>query len=420
MPFRRLLASTTLLGLAWLTGTEAFASPGKEGSSATSQPTYKQAKSELPDNLYTPYRLLDRILGANPEINQPASLGLRSIDSRSCQNLVGEAEICAIASELPDISKSDDFKLWSLQTAGALNSNPNAYANSYTNKIILNRSLADTLAQDYEGQACVIGHEMAHIQQDHTQRYVESVTSLNDTAAKKIRSAIANAHKAMTSNLIITQAFIGLNSSISEYNYNTGRTTSTETADKAKAKAEAEIAAEFAEGRTLLNRILDASQDKTSSVISALRQMEGLAAYYVKRTMQDINIYFAEVNQQAMAISRQQEIEADRLAVGYLARAGINPQGCLRVVAKLSHGKYIQPLREEGSHPSHNRRLEQIQEAITAHAAILQRAQSQIIKPAALAYRYDSQLQLVTVYPRIRNQGRGSSSNATTVDSFLK
>ena len=43
---------------AWLDWPEALAAPAKGTSSAASQPIHKQAKSELPDTLYTPSDLI--------------------------------------------------------------------------------------------------------------------------------------------------------------------------------------------------------------------------------------------------------------------------------------------------------------------------------------------------------------------------
>lgn len=381
---------------------------------------YAQAKAEIPTNLYTPYRLLDRILSANRELSQPVALGLRSIDSSTCRNLLGETETCTLAADLPDISKSDDFKLWSLQTAGALSSEPNAYANSYTNKIILNRSLSDTLAANHEGQACVIAHEVAHIQQDHSRRYLELFTYYNNTAATKMKAAIANAHKARASNEFWTGLTLTSNEISRDYNNKQGQHKLAESLENKNNEIKQNSAADLSEGRSLLKRLLDAANGRTPSVIAALQTMEGLPASLVKRTMRDINQYFGEVNQQALALSREHELEADRLAVGYLARAGINPRGCLAVIAKLSHGRFVQPSREESSHPSYAPRLAQIELAIAANAAIYARVQSQKIPPPPLPYRYDSQLQLITVYPRMSTPGSRSPGGLPSIDSFLK
>lgn len=421
MPVQRWWITATSLAALVLSATgPASAAPKKAAGSAALPAIYRQAEAELPDTLYVPYRLLDRILGANPSLRQPVFLGVRSLDSSTCRNLLADSDLCTLASELPDVSKNEDFKIWSLQMAGALNSNPNAYANSYTNKIILNKSLADTLAMDHESQACVIAHEVAHIQQDHGRQYVESANSLNDAAAIKIKAAVSNAHKAMNSELFWAQLTLGVNQATRNLEYKKGNIQAAAASEKQDDQTKAAITANFSQGVTLLNEILESTQGRTPAVIAAMRQMEGLPASLIKRTMKDVNVYLVEVNQQAMAISRQQEYEADRLAVGYLARAGINPEGCLRVVGKLSHGRYVAPSREEGSHPSYERRRAQIEEAINANAALVRRAQSQLVRPAPLTYRYDSQLQLVSVYPRTGNPTGAVNDPKSSVDTFLR
>ena len=112
-----------------LAGTFAFLSTTAQLKAAPNPPInkpYQQAKTEMPEDLYPYYRLLDRIMAANPGISQQATIGLRSLDESSCRKMLGDSAICAVASELPDISRQDHFVIWALQVAAATSGAPNA------------------------------------------------------------------------------------------------------------------------------------------------------------------------------------------------------------------------------------------------------------------------------------------------------
>jgi len=89
-----------------------------------------QAKDTLPEDLYPAYRLLDRIIAANPSVTQKAVLGLRSVDPASCRELIGDKAICALAADRPDVQLSDSFLIWATQVSSATNGRPNAFATS--------------------------------------------------------------------------------------------------------------------------------------------------------------------------------------------------------------------------------------------------------------------------------------------------
>jgi hypothetical protein len=113
--------------------------------------TYQRAKGELPEGLYPYYRMLDRIISANPTINQHATIGLRSLDEASCRELLGNNNgVCAVATELPDVKKEDHFLIWALQVAGANGGAPNAFAQSSKNRIVINKALDGSFANDLE------------------------------------------------------------------------------------------------------------------------------------------------------------------------------------------------------------------------------------------------------------------------------
>jgi hypothetical protein len=107
------------------------------------------------------------------------------------------------------------------------------------------------------------------------------------------------------------------------------------------------------------------------------------------------------------------------MAVEFLANAGINPKGCIDVIATLHRGSY-KPVASVGdSHPGEVERIKKIEDAIEAKAAAYRRAKSQIVKPGALPYRYDERLEIVTVYPRGSKVYSSTASESQSVDTLL-
>lgn len=391
------------------------AAPG----SVSAEVVYQRARAELPAPLYPYYRLLDRIMGANVSINQKATLGIRSLDQASCRQMMGPSELCAVATELPDVKKEDHFLIWALQVAGSTAGAPNAFAQSSNNRIVINKALDLAFAEDLEAKACVLAHEMAHLQQDHSKRRKAALVEWNRQAAGKMTAAIRNAHAARSSQqfwttlaMVTNAASAGYNSSIGNYNAAAAATNSNQTL-AARQEADKML------GRNLLSQLYQLAQGEAPEVFAALRGMEGLPATLVARTMKDVNVYLREVSEQSMALSREHELEADRLAVAYLAKAGINPEGCLRVVANLHRGQYQPVADKEDSHPGEQERLQTMKSAIATAAAEYQRSRVGAARPAPLAYRYDSRLEVVTLTPLGGAPDRQRIRPALDVDALL-
>jgi len=372
---------------------------GSAGKAPAVKP-YEMAKKQLPETLYPYYRLLDRIMGANPSVTQRASIGIRSIDANSCRQMLGDSSICSIASQLPDISKSDHFAMWALQTAGAASGALNASAESRNNQIMINKALDDNLASDLEAKACVVAHEIAHIQQDHTKAMLKARDEWNNEAAARISSAIQNAKKAKASKNFWNTLAIAANAASAGYNQGTGNYFSAANSQRESERLASRQQADYAAGGMAFNALLDQAKGQAPQVFGALKLMEGLPESLVSRTMKDVNVYLAEVNDRSSALSRQQETEADTAAVQYLAQAGINPQGCLRVVAILHRGSYNPVASKDSTHPGEQERVQNFKKAIEKSSSDYVRARSQVAKPASLSFRYDDKLEIVTVYPK--------------------
>jgi hypothetical protein len=212
--------------------------------------------------------------------------------------------------------------------------------------------------------------------------------------------------------MVANAASAGLNAS-------TGNTSAANQANANNEILAARYHADQAMGRALMQKIYQVAQGQEPEVFKALQGMEGLPASLVARTVKDVDGCLAQVNTQAFALSRQQEHEADRLAVSYLAKAGIDPDGCLRVIAALHRGVHKPIANSQDTHPGEQERNQVIQQAITANAAIIARSKRQPPKPAALAYRYDPRLEVATVFPGGKLQGGLKKPANADVDSFL-
>ncbi len=399
--------------------TRALAQLSSRPSKSSADKLYEKAKAELPGNLYTSYRLLDRIISANVAITQKASIAIRSLDEASCKGMLGNSPICSLATELPDIKKEDSFLVWALQVAGSSSAAPNAYATSLNNRIILNKSLDDAFSEDLEAKACVIAHEVAHIQQDHSKLRMKAIAGWNVQAAGKISSAVKNAHSAQKSGNFWTTLAVAANAVSAGLNSGMGNYGAAASANLDNQMLVARMQAENEAGRMLVGQLLQVAQQQAPEIFNALQGMQGLSARYVQRTMKDVDMYLNEVSEKAFELSRQQEFEADQLAVAYMARAGINPEGCLRVISKLHRGQYRPFASKSDTHPGEQERTEKLQAAIEANAINYRRAKSQLVKPAPLSYQYDDKLEIVTVLPRGTAQNSNSSNAGAAVDGFL-
>ena len=388
-------------------------------SATASTRVYEGAKAKLSQDLYPAYRILDRLMSANPAIKQNASIAVRSLDEQTCKQLIGENALCGIAANLPNVSKEDNLMIWALQVAAAQTPDLNAYATSANNRIVINRALYDALANNIEGKSCVIAHELAHLHKDHTKLRRQALDQFNNEAAEKISAAVANAKRANESQQFWSVVAIGLNAASAGLNSGAGNYSAAANANFQNQILASRIASDQNAGNIMFSQLMQQAANLAPQVASSLGQMDGLPGQLVKRTMVDVNIYLGEVNAKMSETSRSHEYESDSMAVEFLANAGINPKGCIDVIATLHRGSY-KPIAAVGdSHPGEVERIKNIQDAIEAKAAAYRRAKSQIVKPGALPYRYDERLEIVTVYPRGSKVYSSTASESQSVDTLL-
>lgn len=391
----------------------------KKGRSAT-EATYEKAKSEMPGEVYSAYRILDRIVSANPSINQKASIGIRSIDDNSCRQMLGDSPLCAIVTQLPDVKKEDSFVVWALQVTAATSGAPNAYAySSASNRIIINKPLDDAFSDDIEAKACVIAHEMAHIQHDHLKKRQAALAQWNTEAATKISAAVDNAHKAHNSRKFWTVVAIMANAASAGMNSSAGNYGAAASANFNNQVLAARFQADSSAGQIMVAQLMQAAQSQAPDVFASLQKMDGLSASLVNRTMEDVKVYLGEVSEKGFVLSRQHELEADRIAVQYMANAGMNPEACLRVVDKLQHDHRPAQTAVKSTHPEKAERSANFREAIDLHKDVYRQVKAQPSKPGALAYTYDSNMEMATVYPHGQRAAAPTPSPAVNVERFL-
>jgi predicted Zn-dependent protease len=182
----------------------------------------------------------------------------------------------------------------------------NAFA-SETNLLSIYGGLLDQLAGDNAAIACVVGHEMAH----HVHRHI---------AVGQKQEAQAKAAVESQQRQIIEQQ--------EERNRS---------------------AARWGAVGSLLGLPLPIRGGDSEDVVKKKLSSVGEGA-----------------KEELLALSRSREMESDRSGYQYMARAGFDPQGCLRVLEVLGRGEGAE---FDTTHPAIPRRVEQMKQLMTDQPA---------------------------------------------------
>ena len=132
-------------------------------------------KKELPEDLYPMYRILERIMQSN-KINQSVGIAVRSMNTEECQATTGNKEMCNIIGDLPDVKVKDSTFIWAIQVVSSTSPHINASADSTQNLIRIQKSLINALSDKPASLACVVGHELAHLIEDHHKKILSKNT----------------------------------------------------------------------------------------------------------------------------------------------------------------------------------------------------------------------------------------------------
>lgn len=253
--------------------------------------------------------------------------------------------------------------------------NVNAFATDI-NLIALYTGLMDQLAGDASGIACVVGHEMAH----HVNRHI----------------AMGESEKAALIEQYRKEAEIAV-------------------------KKEAESAQSEATGAALGGAILQGigsifggwgsvAGNATGSALGAAAQQRIEDGQ--KRIEQIVAKKQQELEQKVAENNRKQEFEADKFGYQYIARAGFDPEGCLRMMEVLGRT----PGAEfDTTHPAAPKRLEQLKELMVEYPPqrLVQEGELRLKTSRPLTYSLSEDGQSL----RINSQQGGSTGD--TIDRMF-
>ncbi|MBW4549546.1 MAG: M48 family metallopeptidase [Aphanocapsa sp. GSE-SYN-MK-11-07L] len=227
--------------------------------------------------------------------------------------------------------------------------NINAFATD-VNLIAIYSGIIDQLAGDSSAIACVVGHEMAH----HTKRHI----------------AVGKAEKAA----LIAQI---------------------------EKEAEAEVVAEKKDAESdanqnsfggavlgTLGNVLGGwgntvSNVGQSSLSNASKQRKAEAQ---KRIQEIVTLKKAELEQRLAESDRRQEFEADEMGYQYIARAGFEPEGCLRLMEVFART----PSAEfDTTHPAVPKRIERLKELMAKYPPLTLAQEGKLKISASQPLTYD-------------------------------
>lgn len=311
-----------------LPGKAAQAKPAQNPEKAAA---YKKAKETLSPDLYVVYRIADRIAQAN-NIQRPIRVAVRSglDNSGACESILGissQSAKCQAYGLLPNIDKATSFELWAAQVVSTMNGNPNAAAMSEAGTLYVNTAMLKEVSGKPDQLACIIGHEMAHITQNHGEEAKKKQAEYDLVAADKISSAAQNAQKAQRNGQMWMAVLAGVSSGLSGNNsalYNT----------------QMQIALSNISAEMTAPQIAQAALQYSPNIGAAINNLQGLNSSYVKRTWQDVEAYLRDSALSMAGHSRKQEYEADLLGLEYITAAGFNPEECIKLWAEtMPHDK---------------------------------------------------------------------------------
>ena len=391
---------------------------------ANSSDRYSKQKEEMSSYIYPLYRILERIMQAN-NFKQGMSITSRAIGGGNCDKLE-----CKLAENLPKISKEDNLLVWALQTINETLGDNNATANSRINLITISRTLQNNLADNTEGLACVVAHEAAHIERNHSKDQEKKRLELDAIASNKIRSAVSNAYKAKKSNEFWAAMAAGMNAynagyASSQGNYAAAAQSHMSTQNLAR-QLEADLQAGFStvQGYSqMMAQSLSRLSLSAPQTLNAMSSMNGLPASLVKRTMRDVEEYISVFALEMKKLSRQHELEADQMAVTYMASAGLNPEKCIDVIDFLHRQTGDSSTNPMASHPGETERVKALRTAIDGLSPRLKRKYKNAgprFKYPLLPYIYDKETEVVRLsLPGTASMKRGSNQRNAIVDSVL-
>lgn len=402
-----------------LTPTKILAGPKPESANDR----YSKARSELPEDLYPLYRYLERIMQFN-KVQGTIGITVRSaVSPYECMTKIDNKELCN-QYDLPDVSKSDNMAIWAMQVIMSTNSQPNANADSKTGLIRIGKPMLSSLTGKPTSVACVVGHELAHITQNHQKQQEIKNVELDKKYSEKVSSAIENAFRAQQNQQLWQAVAVGLNAFSSGLNASQGNYFLAAQADQNVANIIASNQAEQANANPAFQFLLGnmrALELYAPETMSALKKMNGLGASLIIRTKKDTDQYFSDWKDELMQVSRENEAEADRLGMEYIAKAGLDPKACFEVLDLLFSQNGNPSTDSKASHPGELERKAKLKEAYEKLSPSLKRMRaSKVPQVPMLPYIYDKDSQVVRISPAgTPGLKPGKNSKAASADGLL-
>ena len=297
--------------------------------------SYREAKEVMPPDLYLVYRVADRIITTN-DIKRPIRVAVRNnVDCEGILGIASNSQKCQSIGLLPKIDKASNFDIWAAQVVGTMKGQANAAAYSDFGTIFLNTAMLKELTGKVDQVACVVAHELAHVTQNHSAEEREKAKELDQKTAAKVSESVKSARNSQNAYIAAMAIMGGINAGLGNSTYSTD-----------SALNNLRVSAMLARPR-----IAKAALDLQPAIGQAFNEMQGLAENFANQAIERIQYNLRDYSLELAGFNRAQEYEADLLGTKYVATAGFNPKGCIKLWTETmnhSEDKLIEKLLPEG------------------------------------------------------------------------
>ena len=297
--------------------------------------SYREAKEAMPPDLYLVYRVADRIITTN-DIKRPIRVAVRNnVDCEGILGIASNSQKCQSIGLLPKIDKASNFDIWAAQVVGTMKGQANAAAYSDFGTIFLNTAMLKELTGKVDQVACVVAHELAHVTQNHSAEEREKAKELDQKTAAKVSESVKSARNSQNAYIAAMAIMGGINAGLGNSTYSTD-----------SALNNLRVSAMLARPR-----IAKAALDLQPAIGQAFNEMQGLAENFANQAIERIQYNLRDYSLELAGFNRAQEYEADLLGTKYVATAGFNPKGCIKLWTETmnhSEDKLIEKLLPEG------------------------------------------------------------------------
>lgn len=296
---------------------------------------YKKAKETMSPDLYLIYRVADRLITAN-DIKRPVRVAVRrNVDCSGMLGIAPDSSKCQSIQLLPEIDQATNFDIWAAQVVGTMKGDAGAFAIGSSGTIFLNTAMLKELTGKIDQVACVIGHELAHVTQNHSADKQKKLSELDSKTGDLVASSVSSART--NQNIYIASLAIlgGINAGLGNSTYST------------------DAAIQNLQISAMLTRpeVAKTALDYTPKISEAINGMQGLAANFAAQAWERIQYRLRDHALEFAGFSRSLEYEADLLGAEYVVSAGFNPGECIKMWTEtMNHdeGKIIKRLLPEG------------------------------------------------------------------------